>query len=278
MARIGFDESYVSSELEKVGNTLIKPVNLYLLGGAAMIRYGLKAATKDIDVLFSTRKEADELVLVLEEAGYNKIEVKRLTPEYKMMSATRILENADGFRWDIFHEYVCKKLRLSSGMIKRAKLLFKTGQLNVRIISKEDIFLLKSVTQRDDDEDDLLVLARSGLNWEAILTECIAQSRHDMMCEIDLYDKLDKLRTSYGLETPIGERISKKSKEQMERWFEDAILQELAVNPMTLAELLERFRCDKEILLPSLTELEISGKIEQIKGKFSIKCIEDCPR
>ncbi|MRG76917.1 MAG: hypothetical protein C5S33_04040 [ANME-2 cluster archaeon] len=84
------------------------------------------------------------------------------------------------------------------------------------------------------------------------------------MCEIDLYDKLDKLRTSYGLETPIGERISKKSQEQMERWFEDAILQELAVNPMTLAELLERFRCDKEILLPSLTELEISGKIEDL--------------
>ncbi|MCD4842477.1 MAG: hypothetical protein K8R08_10840 [Methanosarcinales archaeon] len=47
---------------------------------------------------------------------------------------------------------------------------------------------------------------------------------------------------------------------------------------MTLAELLERFRCDNEILLPSLTELEISGKIEQIKGKFSIKCIEDSPR
>ena len=150
--------------------------------------------------------------------------------------------------------------------------------MNVWLISKEDIFLLKSVTQRDDDEDDLLVLARSGLNWEAILTECIAQSRHDMVCEIDLYDKLDKLRTSYGLETPIGERILKKSQEQMERWFEDAILKELAVNSITLAELLERFRCDKEILLPSLTELEMSGKIEQIKRKFAIKCVKDSPR
>ena len=131
MARIGFDESYVSNELEKVGNALIKPVDLYLLGGAAMIRYGLKAATKDIDVLFAKRKEVDELVLVLEGAGYNKIETRRLTPEYKMMSATRILENADGFRWDIFHEYVCKKLRLSSGMIKRAKLIFKTSVLTI---------------------------------------------------------------------------------------------------------------------------------------------------
>ena len=36
-------------------------------------------------------------------------------------------------------------------------------------------------------------------------------------------------------------------------------------------------RCDKEILLPSLTELEISGRIEQIKSKFAIKCVEDSP-
>jgi len=64
----------------------------------------------------------------------------------------------------------------------------------------------------------------------------------------------------------------------MERWFEDAILKELAVNSITLAELLERFRCDKEILLPSLTELEMSGKIEQIKRKFAIKCVKDSPR
>jgi hypothetical protein len=45
-----------------------------------------------------------------------------------------------------------------------------------------------------------------------------------------------------------------------------------------ILENVDGFRCDKEILLPSLTELEISGKIEQIKGKFAIKCIEDSPR
>lgn len=65
MARIGFDDEYVSGELEKVGNALIVPINLYLIGGAAMIKYGLKAATKDIDVLFSTQREAVELVNAL---------------------------------------------------------------------------------------------------------------------------------------------------------------------------------------------------------------------
>jgi len=59
MARVKFDEKYVFSELEKVGNALTSPVTLYLLGGAAMIKYGLKAATKDIDVLISVTKETD---------------------------------------------------------------------------------------------------------------------------------------------------------------------------------------------------------------------------
>ena len=65
-----------------------------------------------------------------------------------------------------------------------------------------------------------------------------------------------------------------------ERWSTRTLHanKELAVNPMTLAELLERFRSDKEILLSSLTELEISGRIEQIKSKFAIKCVEDSPR
>lgn len=271
MARIGFNEQYVFAELEKVGNAITIPVNLYLLGGAAMIRYGVKAATKDIDVLLSSLKEVEELVLALEISEYKQKQTSKLTPEYRMMSATRILENADGFRWDIFHEYVCKKLRLSPGMVNRAKILMEKGQLKVWIISKEDIFLLKSVTQRDDDEDDLLLLARSGLDWEVIFTECIDQSRHDMMCEIDLHDKLDKLKTSFGLETPIADRISKRSHEQMEQWFEDRIINELIFNSMTMVELIERFGCDEKTLLFSLARLKRSGKIEEINGRYEVK-------
>ena len=101
MARVRFDGRYVSRELRKVGNALTTPINLYHIGGAAMIQYGLKAATKDIDVLFSTHEEAVELVHALDKAGYHQIQTSRLTPDYQTMFATQILENADGFRWDL---------------------------------------------------------------------------------------------------------------------------------------------------------------------------------
>jgi len=46
MTRAKFDDKYVLTELRKVGDALTSPVTLYLIGGAAMIRFGLKAATK----------------------------------------------------------------------------------------------------------------------------------------------------------------------------------------------------------------------------------------
>jgi len=69
MARIRFDENYVSGELEKVGNALIKPVDLYLLGGAAMIRYGLKAATKDIEIQVQVTANLSKQFLALPTIG-----------------------------------------------------------------------------------------------------------------------------------------------------------------------------------------------------------------
>ncbi|MBU4374320.1 MAG: hypothetical protein L6244_04790 [Candidatus Methanoperedenaceae archaeon] len=263
MARVKFDEKYISAELEKVGTVLTSPVTLYLLGGAAMIKYGLKAATKDIDVLLSTLKETEELIHALLKSGYQIIQTDRLGAEYQEMLATQILENADGFRWDIFHEYVCKKLKFSTGMIERSKVLFEPGLLTVRLISKEDIFIFKTVTERDDDDTDLLLLARSKVDWELVLKECMSQSREDLRCEVDLFDKLDELGTSYGLETPIYDRISQAARIGMEKWFEEQIIEELKMSPRTMEELLVRFKCGRETLLPSLFNLEKMGRIKK---------------
>ncbi len=80
-----------------------------------MIRYGLKAATKDIDVLLPTFQETKEIIQALCKLRYRVLHIDGLAPEYLAMFTTQILENADGFRWDIFHEIVCRKLKLSKG-------------------------------------------------------------------------------------------------------------------------------------------------------------------
>jgi len=49
------------------------------------------------------------------------------------------------------------------------------------------------------------------------------------------------------------------------------IIKELVVKSMTLNELIEVFRSEKEILLPSLMALEKTNKIKKIKDRYVIK-------
>jgi predicted Rossmann fold nucleotide-binding protein DprA/Smf involved in DNA uptake len=96
----------------------------------------------------------------------------------------------------------------------------------------------------------------------------MSQSREDLRCEVDLFDKLDRLRASYGLETPIYDQISQAALIGMEKWFEEQMIGELKMSPRTTEELLERFKCGSEILLPSLVNLEKMGRIKKVNGKY----------
>ncbi|MBE0428195.1 MAG: hypothetical protein IBX72_16365 [Nitrospirae bacterium] len=92
MVRVKFDDKYVFAELKKVGNVLTSPVILYLIGGAAMIKYGLKTATKDIDILLSTREETAELIQALLKSGYHKSRPIGLVPNIKRCWRHRYLK------------------------------------------------------------------------------------------------------------------------------------------------------------------------------------------
>ncbi len=68
------------------------------------------------------------------------------------MLATQILENEDGFRWDIFHEYVCRKLRLSIGMIERSKVLFKSNAATAHPTAAELRSIVIKISLQEDDD------------------------------------------------------------------------------------------------------------------------------
>jgi len=73
-------------------------------------------------------------------------------------------------------ETVCRKLRVSPGMLARSTLHDRCGRLEIRRISPEDIFLFKSMTERIGDLDDMAVLSERGLDWQVVLDERMDQS------------------------------------------------------------------------------------------------------
>lgn len=124
MEKPRFDRTYILNELGKISSKIKKHfVKIFLLGGSGLTFYGLKEATKDIDVVSESYSEAKTLVKALVESNYKKVE--KVSIPYNKMKTVAIFENKDGLRWDIFHLKVCNALTLSSGMTSRAKEIYR---------------------------------------------------------------------------------------------------------------------------------------------------------
>ena len=215
--RRNFDPEYIRKELVKLDMVLVEKLTIYILGGAVMAINDIKPGTKDIDVLVQDDRDHKKLVDSLEACGYFLLQSQGLSKPYLQLSATA-LENLDGFRWEIFIKYVAKKLQLTDKMKIRARMLYSGEKLAVFLLSNEDIFLLKGMTERDRDLEDMAILARHGLDYDAILDECIDQSNLDQRgnnWEASLVLKCDELKERYGIEIPFIKKLRKMSEKRM---------------------------------------------------------------
>ena len=172
-----FDSKYIEHELKQINKHLNKQISMFIFGGCAMSFYDLKTATKDIDVLLSSENEASILVEALFKNGYKRIETKDIV--YIKMKSREILENTDGFRWDIFVNRICGGLTFSKTMQKRSKRFRNLSNLKTFLMSPEDIFILKSVTSRPRDREDMFILFSHGLNVNIIKEEIQKQAKLD---------------------------------------------------------------------------------------------------
>jgi hypothetical protein len=55
--RRSFDKDYLKQEFDKLNSIAKRPLSLYLIGGGAMAFYGLKVATKDIDIILTNQED-----------------------------------------------------------------------------------------------------------------------------------------------------------------------------------------------------------------------------
>ncbi|MBN1784516.1 MAG: hypothetical protein JW815_02125 [Candidatus Bathyarchaeota archaeon] len=206
--------AYIEREFSRAGIVAKCKIGIFLIGGAGLAFYRLKEATKDIDVILKSSKEVKELVEILRKLEYER--VRRLSTVYKKMGTFEIMENADGFRWDIFHLQVCNALVLSQEMIARATPIFKEGNLSVFLASKEDIFLFKGITERSADLDDMRIIAESGLDWDVVFEECLYQSKSSgRLWENALYGNLVYLREIYGIRSPIEKKLRRRAETKL---------------------------------------------------------------
>jgi len=211
-----FDREYLQREFRKLASKTKIPIVLFIIGGGGLAFYGLKETTKDIDVVLQSPNDLKTLTEGLGSLKYESPSSAVITRPYSQTRASAILENAEGFRWNVFDRQVCNALMLSNEMKTRATELYRRGPLRVLLASKEDIFLFKGVTEREADLDDMRLLAESGLDWNIINQECQNQSTSTgRLWENALYQKLIDLREKYHIESPIEKPLRKRAEQKL---------------------------------------------------------------
>jgi len=201
-----FNESRLISELEKIGNNLKRGIKIFLIGGCSMVIRGYKLATKDIDVVFTSALDLKDFADVLKDFGFQ--EIIKLPNDYEALGASAVFRDAKGFQFDLFHRQVCRGLEITKRMEERAEFYRTFGKLDVYLLAPEDIFLFKSITEREADIVDMRTLAERGLNWDTIKQECTLQEKRRIW-EYFLVYRLEELKSRFGIEAPIIKELWK---------------------------------------------------------------------
>ena len=195
-----FEINELREVIEAISGHLGSEVTIYLIGGLAMIFHGFKAVTKDVDVIIERESDLHKFKAASRKAGLN--EVKKMTEEYLDLEAQIIFESENGVRLDIFYRQVCNGLILSETMKKRSTKVFESPKLTIMAMSKEDIFLFKTITLRDDDLEDMATIAGSELDWNIIELEARTQPESKEWMP-RLRERLLDLRDEYGVVSPL---------------------------------------------------------------------------
>src|SRR3989338_11329072 len=200
----------------EINNSMYKKTRVYIIGGAALLKRGMKVATKDIDLIVDTKNEFFQIQNCL-----NKIRFTAQTPEkeYTHMNLSQIFQRKD-FRIDVFEKEVCGRFSLSEDMMKRAEKIIELSRLTVFLCSSEDIFLFKTMTEREGDITDCMsIAATQNPDWNVILKELqsqIKQSKQDVWITW-VGERLDIL-SERGVDLPIMNEVDKLREEYFERY------------------------------------------------------------
>jgi len=191
---------------KEIDVVLTKKVNIYIIGGAALLFEGLKPATKDIDLILANENEFITFNKALISLNFKQ---EAPTTVYKKMELDTIMVR-DDCGIDAFLKKVCKKFALSKNMIKRSEELLNLKNILVHKCSNEDIFLFKSMTERSGDLEDCIELAKKGLDWNEIKDELINQIKvnGEDVWITRIGERLDEL-IKKGLAIPIIKDIDK---------------------------------------------------------------------
>ena len=237
------------------------PLRIYLFGGEAMRIKGLKRSTKDVDIAVTDDPSYMSLRKALVSLGYKELGADEISPVDKRLNPSGIFMNESYPRVDAFTHAICGKFILSEEMFSRAEVK-KIGRLVLGVASNEDLLLLKSVTEREGDIQDMVTLARApGFEWRVVLKELLHQEdiTGKRFC-MDLLDSIEAVQKQSGIKAPIHNQLER-------RCLDQAIIDILErKSPATLRQIRD---------LVEYPEYRIAGRLKALIKENKVKTLDE---
>ena len=186
-----------------IGGQLKNRVECIAIGGSAMMFYGAKLTTKDVDLVFLKKEDLEAVKNILVNSGFDERKnIKGIFREDEIEGKPVIMDGK-GTRFDLFLKEVIG-FKVHEKILERVKEIHEFGNFLVKTASPEDILMMKGCTEREKDRDDAAELIRKfNINWNVILDETSKQTKIGIAAfPILLYDFLTELRDNFKVDVP----------------------------------------------------------------------------
>lgn len=180
------------------------------IGGTAMMFYGYINITKDIDLIFATKKERDAFIAAITELGYKQKSLREIYDEkHTTRKNSPLLFSRGDERFDIFLQDVFGiTLPESIDIVQRHDF---PDNLTINILPITHLIALKAVTNRPRDYEDIVTIAKieKKIDWDAVVDFIITQKKENQWILLDLEEMLQKLKDITFIPQKIFDKIYK---------------------------------------------------------------------
>lgn len=167
------------------------------IGGTAMMFMRYKNATKDIDLVFDSEGERTRFITAIEALGYKEraladtYDEKRKKHGGRPRMFTRGEERFDLFVKNVFGHNISTR----DPFTERRDYLGKK-EFTIHLPTKEDLILLKAITRREKDHEDIetIISIEKNIAWDAIIDKAISQAKQNEWLLVDLEATLQELK------------------------------------------------------------------------------------
>ena len=204
-----------------IAKTLEADVTCYAFGGTAMMFYGYKDETKDVDLLFENTKERNNFIHAIQRLGYSETSAVTIYVPEKFRDDNKqlVFKKGDGERFDlftkqIFHTVISPTMKEDMYAIHEFK---GEHTLTIKVLRREHIVLLKAITERKNDFDDIQKILQKTKNfdWDYLIEEALWQYKNgDQWVLLDTERTLRELKKYHVIEKKHLDKIYKALEEK----------------------------------------------------------------